>query len=230
MLHALTTRLLDTLFPRHCLLCGDPAHGRALCNGCLADLPYNEIACPRCALPMTAFAPLCRDCLERPPPFDHACAPLRYAEPAAWLITALKFHRQLACAELLGNLLAERISAEPTTLPEVVVPVPLHPSRQRSRGFNQAIEIARPLARRLALPLEIDACRRQRATAVQSELPARQRRANLDNAFRIHAGFQPRTVAIVDDVMTTGSTAAALTRALKESGVEEVQVWCCARA
>lgn len=115
-------------------------------------------------------------------------------------------------------------------VPEVLVPVPLHRARLRERGFNQAVEIARPLARRLGLGLNLDSCERVRNTAEQTRLDAAARSKNLRGAFRVVRPFPYRHVAIVDDVLTTGNTVASLAGSLRAVGVEEVEVWSCARA
>lgn len=174
------------------------------------------------------MALICGACRRRPPPFFATTAALRYAEPADRLILDLKFRGRLPAARLLGTLLAEAVAdAEP---PEALLPVPLHPARLRERGFNQALELARPLARRLDRPLPIDAVRRIRATPPQTGVDRHGRRRNIRNAFALRRPLPWRHVAIVDDVMTTGSTVAELAGLLRRNGVERVQVWVAARA
>ncbi|WJW75722.1 ComF family protein [Thiohalobacter sp. IOR34] len=218
------------LWVPHCLLCGGPgSDGLDLCSGCRRELPRPAAACPRCATPLpagTGDRP-CGRCLQAPPAFDAARAALLYRPPVDSLITGLKFATRLAHARLLGELLAERLAAEPR--PDCILPVPLHPARQRQRGFNQAIEIARFSARRLGLPLELDSCRRLRATLPQSGLSSGDRRRNLRGAFGLQRPPAGRHIAILDDVMTTGSTADALARVLKAAGAERVELWVCAR-
>ena len=119
------------------------------------------------------------------------------------------------------------MSAEP---PEYLIPVPLHRNRYRQRGFNQAIEIAQSLSRELAIPLNLNACVRLRDTPHQIDLSAKQRRKNMKHAFAARGLSTIRHVAIVDDVMTTGATASELAIALKNAGVDRVDVWVCARA
>jgi len=114
--------------------------------------------------------------------------------------------------------------------PQAIVPVPLHPGRYRQRGFNQAIEIARTLSRRLDIPLDLHGCRRVRATAAQAKLSAEERRKNLRKAFSVRMPDERRHVAILDDVITTGATARELAGALRRAGVARVDVWACARA
>lgn len=221
------------LFPPTCLLCGAPgAAGLDLCSGCRADLPYNHPACNRCANPLpniSGLSPTCGDCLRVPPAFESLFAPLLYRPPVDFLIKELKFHHRLAAARLLGELWAEALAQRPDPLPECLIPVPLHASRLRERGFNQALELAHPLCRRLDLPLAAHGVRRVRPTAPQSELAAPDRQANVHGAFVVRSDIQAHHVAILDDVVTTGSTVAELARLLKAKGVEKIEVWACAR-
>ena len=163
------------------------------------------------------------------PDFDETQAPFIYAEHLRHLITQLKFHRHYHYARLLGSLLAEHIASH-CELPECLVPVPLHPARYRERGFNQSLEIARHLAKRLAIPLNFECCVRSRNTPHQIDLPAAQRMKNMKQAFSLIRPLPHRHIAIIDDVMTTGATASALAQALKRQGAERVDVWVCARA
>jgi ComF family protein len=225
--------LVAALFPPTCLLCGAPGRGDLdLCPACRDDLPHNRHACPRCALPLPATAPvgtLCGACQRRPPVYDRCLAPLRYQGAAPHLITGLKFHARMACARLLGELLVGGVAEAAVALPECLVPVPLHPARLRERGFNQALEIARIPARRLGLPLDLHTCVRQVATAPQSGLPAKARRRNLRGAFALIRPPEVRHLALVDDVVTTGSTVQELARTLKRAGVARVDVWAVAK-
>ena len=216
--------------PAVCVLCGRPGEGdRDLCSDCEVELPYISTSCRRCAIPVPADG-LCGQCQQYPPSFDAATAVFHYAEPLDHLIQGLKFNSQLYNARLLGHLMAERLKIHNVNLPEVVVPVPLHPQRLRERGFNQALELARPIAKSLGIPLEKGLCRRIRATPAQTGLNARERRRNLKGAFEVRPLSGIKHVAIVDDVMTTASTAEVLAAALKQVGVEQVDVWVCARA
>ncbi|MGX2039081.1 ComF family protein [Methylocaldum sp. MU1018] len=221
----------DWLYPPTCLLCGDPGRaGIDLCPDCLRSLPYNAVACPRCALPLESPAPqTCGSCQKKPPVFDAAFALFRYEEPVRHLIQSLKFGARYPCARLLGTLMAERLAALEEK-PSVIVPVPLHRSRYRQRGFNQAIEIARTVSRRLHVPLDLNSCRRIRPTAAQTGLPAKQRRNNLRHAFAVEMPVEHRHAVILDDVMTTGATANELAGALRRAGVAKIDVWACARA
>ena len=220
------------VLPPHCLLCGrDGDRRRDLCAACAADLIRNRICCPRCALPLKAPAPLCGECLQREPPFAAAYAPFVYASPLDQLLTRLKFGRSLAAGRVLSELWLEAMRHELVPVPAALLPVPLHPQRLRERGYNQALELARPLVRALGIPLRIDFLRRSRATAAQSDLDAAQRRRNLRGAFDIvENAALPAHVAIVDDVMTTGATARECAKILRRAGVQRVDVWAFARA
>ncbi len=152
-----------------------------------------------------------------------------YTSPIDHLIQALKYGRQLSCARILGEYLAAHIG-DIATKPDVVVPVPLHRARLRERGFNQSLELARPLAKRLGIPLIIDGARRTRPTVPQTGLRLKERQKNVRGAFAVMQDFTDKRIAIVDDVMTSGATVEALARALRKAGAGAVEVWVVARA
>lgn len=221
--------MVAALFPQRCRLCGAPgAHDLALCAPCADELPWLGRACVRCALPLPGGT-LCAGCLRRPPPQQAAFAALRYAAPADRLVSELKFGRRIAHARLLGALGARALAAAPGwQAPAAFVPVPLHHARLRTRGFDQALEIARELGRRLHVPVW-DGAVRPRATTPQSDLPAAARRRNLRGAFALREAPPPGTLAVVDDVMTTGATVQDLARTLLAGGAAEVIVTVIAR-
>jgi ComF family protein len=243
----------QALLPPRCLVCGLPgADGRDLCAACRDALPWNRPACPRCALPEPVPAmiqlPLaavgrCGRCLHQPPPQDATVAALAYRVPLDRLLPRFKFHGDLAAGRLLAQLLADslvdapagrlaRDTPGPTAAmpwPDLLVPVPLHPRRLRERGYDQALELARPLGKALGIPVRADGLRRMRATAAQSTLGAVARRQNVRGAFAAAPGAWPARVALFDDVMTTGATLAACASALKQAGVGRVEAWVVAR-
>ncbi len=221
--------LAHWLFPPRCILCGGRgSRDLDLCEGCCADLPRLERHCLRCALPLVS-GDICARCLRHPPAFHSTTALFHYAFPIRELIIALKFHGQLHLAPTLGRLMARALENR-SDLPGCIIPVPLHPKRLRERGYNQALELARPIARTLGIPLEHRACIRTRPTQAQSGLPERRRRINVAGAFRLIAPLKADHVALVDDVMTTGSTVQALASELRRGGVERVEVWSLSRA
>ena len=223
-------RLQRWLLPLRCLLCGAPgANGADLCAGCASELPRNVSCCARCALPLALPAALCGECQRRLPPWDAAWAPFRYAWPLDRLESRFKFGRDLAA----GRVLAAQWQTQPRTLelPALILPVPLHQGRLRQRGYNQALELAAPLAKAFGVLIRPDLLQRIRATPAQTELDAVTRRRNLRGAFALREGATlPAHVAIVDDVMTTGATLAECARVLRRAGVQRIDVWALARA
>jgi len=223
-------RLRHFVLPLHCLLCGAAgAEGIDLCADCAAELPRNRSCCMRCALPLATPAPLCGECQRRIPPWDAAWAPFRYGWPLDRLESRYKFGADLAAGRVLSTLW--RREPCPIELPQLLLAVPLHLGRLRERGYNQALELARPLARDLDVPLRHDVLQRIRRTDAQTELDALGRRRNVRGAFALRAGIAlPAHVAILDDVMTTGATLAECARVLRRAGVSRVDVWALARA
>lgn len=221
------------LLPPRCVLCGNRgSRDLDLCDDCLQDLPRNLSSCYRCGEHFAAaidVPQLCGRCLKQAPHFDETYAPFLYQGPLPYLIGQLKFHHDYKNARLLANLLAEHIAAN-AELPDCLLPVPLHPKRYRERGFNQSLEIARHLAKRFSLPLDLHSCIRCRDTGHQANLPAKQRRKNMRSAFALVKPMQYQHIAIIDDVMTTGATASSLAGTLKNAGVGRIDVWVCARA
>ncbi|MBN1379259.1 MAG: ComF family protein [Gammaproteobacteria bacterium] len=172
---------------------------------------------------------ICGQCLQQPPHFDCLLSPFRYENPVDWLVQRLKYNASLSHVPVLAGLLLDYLQPLIPERPETIVPVPLHVNRLRARGFNQALELARPLARHFSIPIGGELCLRHIDTPQQSALPARQRAKNLRNAFMINQKPTVNSVAIIDDVVTTGATVDALAKLLKRNGVERVQVWSVAR-
>ena len=197
-----------------CLLCGGEGGPELLCAACIAELPALPASCPRCALPSPAAA-LCGSCLNHPPHFDATLALWRYEFPCDGLVQALKYRARLALAGFFARSLASR------TMPEVdlIVPMPLHPRRLAERGFNQALEIARHLGR----PIEPRGVLRVKHTPPQTDLPYEERAKNVRGAFLCKLDLSGASVAVLDDVMTTGATLNELARALKRAGAARVE-------
>lgn len=217
----------ERLLPFRCLLCGAEAATHPLCSGCLADLPWHtQPHCPQCASP-TPAGQVCGPCLRHPPAFDATHAALAYAFPLDRLIPRLKYHGQLAIAPALGECLAKAVEHAPR--PDRLIAMPLHAARIRERGFNHASEIARVLSRRLGIPLDSGSCQRVRDTPPQMALKYDARRRNVRGAFRCCGEVQGLRIAIVDDVMTTGTSLAELAATLKQAGAREVRCWVAAR-
>jgi len=219
-------QLASMVFGGRCYLCrGASARGAVLCAPCRGDLPRLAASrCPRCALPGPAGA-VCGRCLAHPPRYDATVAALAYVFPADVLVQALKYRGELALAPLLGAMLAAELPADAAV--DCALPVPLSARRLRERGYNQAMEIARALPGPARLAPEL--CARVRDTAAQSELPWAVRARNVRDAFRCDGRLDGMTVAVIDDVMTTGATLDAVAAALKRAGAARVVNWVVAR-
>jgi ComF family protein len=225
--------LARVLFPSNCVLCGGVGHDDIdLCHGCAADLPRNEPACPMCAEPLPAAnsgTRSCGACQHDPPPFCRSFVPFRYAYPLDHLVRGLKFRKELACGRVLGQMFARSVRERTEHMPEAIVPVPLAPRRYRQRGYNQASELALAIRRATGVPVTSDVAIRQRETAEQAGLDRKARRRNVTGAFATVAPLRARHVAILDDVVTTGSTVRELAAVLRDAGAEQVEVWAIAR-
>lgn len=216
----------QSLIAQPCVLCGARTRGGLLCAPCEADLPRLPAErCPRCALPSPG-GHLCGACLKRPPAFDRAAAVFSYGFPLDALIRHCKYGGAQELAAWFAGSLAAELKEHPR--PDLIVPMPLHPARLRQRGFNQALEIARRLADRLDIPCR-HACRRQRDTPSQAGLDLKARRRNLRDAFVCDESLADKRVALLDDVMTSGSSLDELARTARRAGAADISVWVVAR-
>jgi ComF family protein len=176
---------------------------------------------------------LCGGCIKKAPAFDYACSLFRYEDDIIRLVHQLKFAQKIGIARSLGEMLLLWLQVKMPALeeqPDCLLPVPLHSARWRQRGFNQSVEIARVIARKLAIPIEQNAVIRQRKTISQTGLNAPQRQKNIRGAFYVASEIKAKHILIIDDVMTTGSTVNELARVLKKNGVVRVGVLSVARA
>lgn len=217
-----------TFLAQPCAICGGRSLGSPICGACHDTLPHlSAPRCPVCAQP-TPLGEVCGACLKHPPAFVHTVAAFRYAAPLDSLVQRFKYGGELALAGFFADSLAAMLKDHPP--PDLLIPLPLHPDRTRERGFNQAVEIAKPLARRLNLPLDYLACRRVRATSPQAGLPLKERRRNIRGAFACDGRLAGKRVALLDDVMTSGASLDELAKAARRAGAAEVSVWVVARA
>lgn len=218
--------IFNQLIPPACLLCGATSR-LPLCAGCQADLPWHTAPqCPVCATP-TPQGQVCGACLKRPPGYDRSVAALAYRFPLNRLIPALKYHARLTVAPALATCLAPVLAHAPR--PDLIVPMPLHPARLAERGYNHATEIARALAHTLAIRLDLDSCQRIRDTPPQQALKLDARRRNVRGAFACATSVAGLHVAVLDDVMTSGTSLDELAATLKRAGAREVSNWVVAR-
>ena len=220
-------RVAARLLPGSCLLCAaDSAAGHNR-PACAADLPQLPAAlCPQCG-DQTTLGERCGACLKDPPAFARTLALFRYEFPVDRLIQALKYGHQLPLAAWFGARLGQMLIAADHDL---VLPLPLHPSRLRTRGFNQSLEMARPVARALGVAIDPTLLSRTRATPPQAELPLKERARNVRGAFACDGNLAGKRVLLVDDVMTTGATLREAARILKLHGAGTITVAVAARA
>ena len=218
--------------PSLCAVCHGWGRGR-VCADCLDRFAAPVPRCRRCALPLAAPVAVCGTCLTTAPPFDAALAAVDYRPPWDRLVTAFKFHGALDLAAVFADAIVGAERRRAAARPALVLPVPLAPARGRERGYNQAWELARRVARRLDLVAEPDLLLRLRETAHQLALPLADRAGNVRGAFAVEprrrGELRDRHVAIVDDVMTTGSTAAEIAAVVRQAGAATVEVWVLAR-
>lgn len=231
-----------------CELChADGAGTLPLCEGCYTQLPWITVGCMSCGEPLPHnskvllprapasldIARHCTRCEQAPLPFTDTIVPLRYGFPVDQWIGALKYQERPGMADWLAQLLGGEIERRWHTVPTLITGVPMHPQRQRQRGYNQSLLLARALARRLQLPYVPDVLEKSRATRHQRTLNAASRRLNLQDAFRVTRKLSGKIagqqIALVDDVITTGATSAEIAKVLLNAGATNVCLWALAK-
>ena len=221
-------RLYRNLLPIPCFLCGGPSYQYALCSHCIAEMPLIKTACSKCARPLP-HGHICGQCLQKPPPYTAAFSLFVYQEPVDRCIAAFKYHNQLSFIDYFADMSAAKLACR-ESLPECMVPIPLHSHRLRQRGYNQSYEFSKKLAQHLNMNVRTDILNRVRNTPPQASLTLKQRRQNMKNAFACTRTTLPETIALIDDVYTTGITLAEATKTLQRHGAKHIEVWTIARA
>lgn len=232
------------LFPGLCLLCHSPSlRYLDLCRSCEIALPFLKECCSRCALPLLQTG-ICGSCQNRPPGFTTIITPFLYQFPIDQMIQSFKYSGKLKHGRVLSSLLASHLQAggqdslpperfqtdlDKRAAPSILLPVPMHWRRRLKRGFNQAELIARDLGKRLDIPVDSQIISRTRHTALQENLQGRERRRNLKHAFAVNRPVKDLSIAVIDDVVTTTSTAEEISRCLLRAGAYQVQIWAIAR-
>lgn len=219
-------RFGQTLLPQQCLLCAGASGDALLCKACTDNLPWlPDPHCAVCAQPIPQPG-ICGACLKKPPRFDDVQAAFAYAFPADALIQAYKYGGNLAIARIAADALLRKITPARCDL---IMPAPLARKRLIERGFNQALEIGRLVSRATGIPLMVDACRKIADTPPQASLPWDARAKNLRGVFACDHSLDGKSVAVIDDVLTSGATLNELARCLKRAGAERVTGWIVAR-
>lgn len=231
--------VIGTSLPNRCLLChqtisaprADSLRQTGICSACLTSAIYQQHCCLGCGKTLQVAAEFCGGCVAQRP--IKVIAPASYHSMLGPLIPAIKYQAQFAALPALVDALAARITAlvelHLLELPQVIIPVPLHPQRLRQRGYNQAWLIAQQLSERLQLPVDDALLLRINDTAAQARLTGKQRRNNLAGAFALTHASPYQRIALVDDVVTTGSTINEIAKLFRASA-PSVQAWCLARA
>ncbi len=229
---AVISPLLSTSLPNRCLMCHqDVLEGRGICRCCLSSVLYQTPSCLGCGRSLVEQTDYCGSCMKQTP--LKVVAPASYHQGIGEFVAAIKYQGQLAGLTSMTTALVRRVvelqQRSLIPIPQVLVVVPLHPHRLRQRGFNQAWLIADEISRQLDIPIIDDAVERLIDTCPQEGLTGKQRRKNLAGAFKIRDDFAYQRVAIIDDVVTTGTTAQTIAQLFEQRYIH-VQVWCLARA
>lgn len=230
--------IIQVFFRQNCFLCASnhtKKHG--LCQACLNDLPWLPVSsCPQCGL--SANGQICGQCISSPPDFDVTHAVFLYAYPIDAMIQRYKYNETLSLSHTFGQLISEKIGLINNFGDiDLIIPMPMHPTRLKQRGFNQAHEIAKVLNKHLCKnksdKLDYKSVTRQTLTPPQASLPLKERVKNIKGAFKVYpqkpSQFEKKKIAIVDDVMTTGASLNELAKTLKQAGATHVECWVIAR-
>ncbi|RBP53091.1 ComF family protein [Arenicella xantha] len=218
---------LNWLFPKRCLACDRVTHtpNIACCDNCYSKLPFQSATCRRCGQRFSGHTDHCGRCIASPPDYDLCYCPFSYESPISDQIIALKYRNHPELARDLGTLLANELQTSVSVLPELIVPVPLHLSRIRERGYNQASLLAKQVGKILDIPVDYTLLEKAVKTKNQAELSLKARSQNLNGCFKLNRKIEAQNVAIIDDVVTTGATVGEIAKILKKKGVDYIQVW-----
>ena len=222
----LTSGLLNTLFKQRCILCAAIDGGElGVCHDCYQDLPWHTTPqCPQCGLSSNGL--VCGSCLNFPPDFDATISLFTYDFPLDAMMQAYKYGTMLSLGHLFGKVLSKK--AQLTEI-DLIIPMPMHPTRLKERGFNQSLEIAKVIAKHHPEKLNSATVQRQKYTPPQASLPLKERVKNIKGVFAANADLTGKRIAIVDDVMTTGASLNELAKTLKKAGAAHVECWVVAR-
>lgn len=237
MLNFFIEPLQELIFPSYCLECDQRLPCRelpVLCNDCLADISFlSSPACPCCGMPfLSGHDHFCGLCLKNTFAFDRARAAMQYKKPVTSLISALKFNGTLTGLATLAHLAVNSPGIKDLHEPDMILPVPLHIRRLRERQFNQALVIGKSCFPGYRSRIHTGVLVRHRATSPQTSLNGAARRKNLAGAFSLTnpETVRNKTILLIDDVLTTGSTVNECARVLRRAGARRIEVFTLARA
>lgn len=231
MINSIFKKAFNHILKPACVLCGQQGdHQISICQPCHDDLPIIKSGCHYCGHPILVQG-ICGQCQHQPPAFDTSIIPYHYQKPVDLFIQQFKYNAKLYYGELLSQLLIAHLKKNAVNLPQALIPMPLHPRRQRERGFNQALEITKSISRHLDIPIIKNAVIRSKNTLSQTTLSAKERKKNMRQVFELtDKTIQYHHVAIIDDVVTTGVTVNELAKTLKRANIDQIDIWACARA
>lgn len=211
-----------------CLCCSyAKSQKNGFCLGCYHDLPHIKTPCLQCGLPLTAPTPC--TCKAEDWPFSVCLSAMRYEFPFDKLLWQFKTQARLSLCQPLGELLAAQIKRQQQPLPQLLIPVPLHPSKLKQRGFNQSLEIAKVLSKQLNIAIDSQILQTTHQTTQQKTLNKQQRLANVEASYGLTRPITTKHIALIDDVITTGATTKTLAYLLREHGATHIQAWSIAR-
>ncbi len=228
-------RTINHIVPRHCFFCLENTHSDSnLCQHCIASFDLNDHCCQRCASPfeqtVSQHVLLCGNCLSHHFHYDRVYSPFLYSKEIRYLIKKMKYQKKIHYADIIAKLFIDKSShLKDFQLPQVFIPMPMHTKRLRQRGFNQALELSRYFSTHYHLPLNYNSLIRSRYTELQAGMTAIARQKNVRQAFLVKKPILHEHIALIDDVMTTGSTVNEASKILKLNGVKQVDVWIMAR-
>lgn len=225
-LYRLSSQVINWLAPHKCFGCEAIIETpKPFCEACYIELPFQHNACGQCGQAFARKTDYCGRCISEPPYYDSCLCPFEYQTPISDLICALKYNDKPELAKKIGLMLADEIIQSESPLPEAILPVPIHTSRLRSRGFNQAKLIAVTVGNELGIPVINNAVIKRKATPPQAQQSLSIRKNALNNCFEVKHKINAQHLAIIDDVVTTGSTVNEIAKTLKKNGVDYIQVW-----
>ncbi len=214
------------LFPKKCIVCKQPPQeNHPCCQHCYDELPFQSLACHQCGQRFAADSDYCGRCIDHPPAFDACFCPFQYKKVIKTHIQSFKYYEKPELAHNLAQLLKYELQANDIEYPELIIPVPLHINKLRHRGFNQSQLLANALGTSLDIEVAHNIIKKHKATEAQAGLTLKQRSKNLKKCFSVNKKINAKSVVIIDDVITTGTTVNEISKILKRNGVNYIQIW-----